>query len=300
MLMKYNVDRGNAAIKKLTQKITDFVAEKTGVPPFIAIDHEGGLVHRFGAGVSRLPAPGAYFKRLQNEGAAKVADEIAADSEHSGRELRALGITFNLAPVAETRTVENARFLGSRSYGSDPDFTALAAESFVRGMQRAGVACAVKHFPGNTSVDPHQTLPVLLQSADVLSRELKSFAATIQAAPAAVMLSHVVVPAWEKGVNASLSRVAVEKLRGEYGFRGIIIADDFAMKAIRLPVEEASIRAIAAGVDMVMVWPGSLHSVHQALLGALRSGRISRQTMEDAARRIIAEKLRFNLVGALT
>jgi beta-N-acetylhexosaminidase len=109
------------------------------------------------------------------------------------------------------------------------------------------------------------------------------------------MVSHIVVPAWDAGKNASLSEVVMkEKLRGEFGFGGIIMADDFSMGAVSggYDTAEKSQAALAAGADMVMAWPRNLVSVHGAILAALEDGSLPRARLEDAASRIVREKLR--------
>jgi beta-N-acetylhexosaminidase len=167
----------------------------------------------------------------------------------------------------------------------------------MRGMKAAGISCVVKHFPGNAG-DPHLETPLMRGGAESLRKAAAPFAALISGSgggPAAVMVSHIVVPAWDAGKNASLSEVVMkEKLRGEFGFGGIILADDFSMGAISggYDTAEKSREALAAGADMVMAWPRNLVSVHGAILAALEDGRLPRARLEDAASRIVREKLR--------
>ena len=117
--------------------------------------------------------------------------------------------------------------------------------------------------------------------------------------PASVMISHVIVPAVDSQRNASLSRAVIQDwLRGELGFEGIVMADDFAMGAVTAlgwSHSAATVEALNVGVDMIMVWPHDLSSVHGAILAALRDGRLSRQRLTEAATRIIAVKLRYGI-----
>ena len=115
----------------------------------------------------------------------------------------------------------------------------------------------------------------------------------------AVMVSHVLVPAWDGERSASLSPAVIGSwLRGELGFGGVVLADDFAMGAVssaRTP-GEAAVEALNAGVDMLMAWPFNINAIHAAILEALREGRLPRARLEDAAARIIYEKLRLGIV----
>jgi beta-N-acetylhexosaminidase len=114
------------------------------------------------------------------------------------------------------------------------------------------------------------------------------------------MVSHVTVPARDAENPSSLSRaVMTDWLRGELGFRGIIIADDFSMAAVAsrgIAPEDAAVEALIAGADMVMTWPSAIVPVHRAIAAALADGRLPRQRLLEAVERIAAEKLRYGLV----
>jgi beta-N-acetylhexosaminidase len=130
---------------------------------------------------------------------------------------------------------------------------------------------------------------------------VEPFAELIRAGPpSGIMVSHAVVPAWDGERNASLSaEVMGGRLRGELGFKGIVLGDDFSMGALAgsgFRPEEAAVEALIAGADMVMAWPLNLRSIHGSILQALEAGRLSRNRLEEAAARIIAEKLRYGLV----
>jgi beta-N-acetylhexosaminidase len=294
MLFRYNVNAGSARAAALAGRIRETVREASGIDPFIAADQEGGDIQRFG-GAASLPPPLSYWERGGDR--AGLFEDIALDAEKAGGELRRLGISLNLAPVTETLYGGNETFLKTRSYGPDGDFSGRGAAAFVLGMKRAGVASTLKHFPGNTALDPHRAGKVILQANEAeLDRMIFPFKKAIaESEPAAVMLSHAAVALWDNR-PASLSSRAVEYLRGDLGFGGIIIADDFSMAAVPGPVEQRSLEAVMAGVDMVMAWPGNIRAIHGALVSALRTGTLDRKRAEQAASRIMAEKLRYGLV----
>jgi beta-N-acetylhexosaminidase len=223
MLFRYNLDTPKNEVKNFLDECREFITAETGgagggsgIPPFIAVDHEGGAVHRFGPGVARLPAAASWEEQAKTAGREVTLAALEEASFQSGREIRDLGITMNLAPVAEALNSDNRLFLGERSFGSDPQFTADAAAAFVRGMERAGIACTVKHFPGNTGVDPHEAAAVLNGSREELAEMAAPCAAVIEAQkPAAVIVSHALVPAWDSE-NIRPGRGACDAGRGEF------------------------------------------------------------------------------------
>jgi beta-N-acetylhexosaminidase len=299
MLFRYNIAPEKDTIRTFLAECSAAVPDTT---PFIAIDHEGGLVHRLGSAVKPLPAAGYFWQIAQEQGAATSLQQIEESAWQSGQELKQLGITLNLAPVAEILTDENSRFLETRSYGTDPAFTEKAVTAFVRGMKAAGVACVVKHFPGNSGVDPHQKQATLPADRTTLARAISPFAAVIRDdPPAAIMVSHIVVPAFDPEHNASLSPAIMVWLREELGFSGVLLADDFSMAAVSgagISGSDAIVQGLNAGLDMVMTWPSSLASAHTAILSALNTGQLSRERLRQSVERIIFEKLYYGILSS--
>jgi beta-N-acetylhexosaminidase len=308
MLFKYNLDTEKETIRAFLDACSAYIAatfsqqeELLPISPFVAVDHEGGAVHRFGPEVRRLPEPAWFWESAQNQGRDYALKELEARAQCSGEEIRALGITMNLAPVAEILDEENRLFLEARSYGPDPDFTEAAVQAFIRGMKAAGITCVVKHFPGNTGTDPHKGRAILSADREALNRMIQPFAGVIRnTQPPAIMVSHIVVPAWDRERNASLSpKVIKDWLRGKLGFTGIVMGDDFSMGAVAdsgLSLEDAVVEALNAGVDMVMTWPRNLRGVHEAILTALQEGRLPRERLKEAVERILVEKIRYGLI----
>jgi beta-N-acetylhexosaminidase len=277
-------------------------AGTSGIPPLVAVDHEGGKVQRFGPPFRRLPAPASYWEAAQSRGWDYALGAIEEDARLSGLELRETGISLNFAPVAEIAAPGNRAFLDDRSYGPDGAFVAAAAGAFIRGMAAAGIPCVIKHFPGSGGTDPHREAALLAADPAALNLMTAPFADLIRSgAPAGVMVSHVLVPAWDGERIASLSPLVMGKrLREELGFTGIILGDDFSMAAVRPSVpnpEEASAEALIAGADMVMAWPANLRATREAILSALGEGRLSRERLREGAARIIYLKIRSGLIA---
>lgn len=304
MLFKYNLDADNGDVRNLIAGAADLISAGTAVSaaPLVAVDHEGGGVNRFRPGVASLPSAASYWEMAQDKGRETAIAQIYIDSMSAGKIINDLGINFNFAPVAEYLHADNREFLEDRSYGPDPAFAAKASAAFVMGMAQAGIICAVKHFPGSSGPDPHIFPSSLQVSREKLNELTAPFFALVRDGHArAVMIAHTAVSAWDSENIASLSpEVMGGWLRQEIGFNGIIVCDDFSMAASELRgnsrPETAAVQAIAAGADMVLVWPPDLRRTHRELQAALGDGRLSRERLLDSVERIIIEKLRLGLV----
>ncbi len=316
MLFKYNLGYGarsarifagtiHAAIGSGAKDVGKFADGSLFVPPLIAADQEGGLVHRYGNDATRLPAAAVFGKWSESfanpvEGRARLRALVEGAAYRSGRELGLLGMNLNLAPVAETLDDRSLAFLDTRAYSRDGETAGIAAGAFVRGMRRAGIACVVKHFPGNASVDPHLGMPVLDLDKAALDDLFVSFGLAIrQGNPAALMVSHIMVPALDPERPASLSPVIIDRvLRKGLQYGGLVVCDDLRMGAIRATGREpaqAAVEALAAGVDLVLTWKEDLALLRNALVSAMEKGDLDEARVRDAARRVVAVKLAYGI-----
>jgi beta-N-acetylhexosaminidase len=209
-----------------------------------------------------------------------------------------------LAPVVELLTDRNKGFLGSRSYGREASIVDADAGAYIDGLQAEGVAAVAKHFPGNAGADPHKVLPKLDIAKGVYERDyLPRFASAIRHRVAAVMLSHVVFEALDPDRPASLSPAIIGgALRGELGFRGLAITDDLVMKALTesLSPESSAVAAIGAGADLLMLTDmRAAEGVRDALVAAVRDGRLPAARLDEAVKRILEVKKRFGMAAGL-
>ncbi|MDR0443164.1 MAG: glycoside hydrolase family 3 protein [Treponema sp.] len=292
----YNLNTPDDAIRSFIAEIVSAIKNEADLAPFVSVDHEGGLVNRL-RGIAPLPAAHSYWELAMKDDRQKALDKIEADSFRSGEIIKSLGFNFNFAPVAEYLNDDNRDFFDSRTYGPDPFFVSEAAAVFIRGMEQAGVLCVIKHFPGSAGEDPHFFRSVLKGDRAALTELVSPFASLIKSGTRVVMTSHSLVPAMDSEI-ASLSPVIMKDwLRGELGFNGIIVCDDFSMAAAGSKlVEEAAVSSVAAGADMVLVWPSDIARTHHAFLSALEDGRLSRERLMESAQRIIYEKIRMGLI----
>ncbi|MEV6926775.1 glycoside hydrolase family 3 N-terminal domain-containing protein [Dactylosporangium sp. NPDC051485] len=264
-------------------------AEKPDV--IVAIDEEAGDVTRIDAHTGS-PWPGNLALGAIDDPA--LTREIAG---HIGRDLAAVGITFDYAPDADVNNDPNNPVIGSRAFGAEPERVARHAAAWIAGLQGAGVAACAKHFPGhgNTSVDSHLDVPLIKAGrADLDAVELVPFRAAIAAGVQAVMSAHMRVPALDPDFPATLSRkIMTELLRGELGFDGLIVTDGIEMRAIsdRYGLAHATVLALAAGADAICV--GGDHAdeetavmLRDAIVAAVRSGELPEERLADAAARV--------------
>ncbi len=261
-----------------------------GRPLLVAIDQEGGRVARLRApeGFTELPP----MRALGELGDAALAREVGA---LIGRELRAVGVDQDYAPVVDVDTNPANPVIGDRSLSRDPEVVGRLGAALAQGLQSAGVAACAKHFPGHgdTSQDSHKDLPRLPHALERLKRvELAPFRALARAGVAAVMTAHVVFEALDRTRPATLSPAVMRLLREQVGFDGCAVSDDLEMSAVaeHFPLEEAAPGAVAAGVDALLVCHTAevQHRAIDLVRAAVEDGRIPRARLAEARRRVSA------------
>ncbi|OKL50276.1 glycoside hydrolase family 3 N-terminal domain-containing protein [Boudabousia marimammalium] len=207
-------------------------ATGTGVPLAITVDQEGGLVARLRGSTTDFPGNMAL-------GATRSTELAQQQGVVMGRELKAVGINVDFAPVADVNTNPQNPVIGIRSIGSDPKLVADLTKAQVLGLQSEGVSATAKHFPGHgdTSSDSHTSLPVVNYDRATLDQHLEPFRAAIAAETDMIMTAHVIVKAIDPQQPATLSKaVLTDLLRDEMGFQGIITTDAIDMEGAQLAV----------------------------------------------------------------
>ncbi|MBN1562606.1 MAG: beta-N-acetylhexosaminidase [Anaerolineae bacterium] len=267
-------------------------------PILIAIDQEGGIVARLRDGFTE--SPGAMvLGAADSEALAEQVSTILA------KEMRALGINWNLAPVLDiTHDIHNPS-MSVRSLGIDPARIAALGVAQVRGFQQAGVAATGKHFPGRTKtpVDPHLSLPVIVGSLDEMRQtDLVPYRAVIEAGISAIMISHVQFKDLDPTYPSTLSPAIITGLlREELGFTGLISTDCMEMGAITNtygPGESAVLAALAgANVIFFSHTRDYQEAAYEALLSAVQAGRLPIKQVEAAVQTIEAVKQQFAITS---
>ncbi|HEU4331174.1 MAG TPA: glycoside hydrolase family 3 protein, partial [Lapillicoccus sp.] len=221
-------------------------------------------------------------------------------AEVIGTELAAVGVTQDYAPVSDVNINPNNPVIGIRSIGGDPGLVSELASAQVTGYHAGGVSAVAKHFPGHgdTGVDSHFGLPEVTHTLEQIHQiDLPPFRADIAAGVETIMTAHVVMPAIDPGVPATMShKVLTGLLRDELGFNGLIVTDalDMAGATATYPPNVAPVKAMLAGADQLLV-PPQMDTAYGAVLAAVRSGEISSQRLDDSVYRILLHKFRHGL-----
>jgi beta-N-acetylhexosaminidase len=288
-------------VTRTTNALQQAVISAGGVPLFIGVDQEGGLIAHLKDGFTEFPVPALWTATGEPELAFAVGEAI-------GREMLAVGVNWNLSPVADLATNPRNGVIGRRSFGSDPRLVGQTVAEVVRGLQAVGVLATVKHFPGHgdTNEDSHVTLPILMHDiARLQTVELVPFAQAITAGAGAIMTAHIAYPNVDGATDraASLSPVIIEGiLREGMGYEGIVVTDAMDMDAIdtRYSPAESALLALEAGNDLLLLGahlsPQTQMNVMQAIVDAVRAGRISEARLEASVRRILQMKERFGVL----
>ena len=289
-------------LARLTTAAQAAVTEGGDPPLIISIDQEGGRVTRLrqARGYTEWPSPMALGATGDPENARLVAEAL-------GRELLAVGINMDLAPVLDVNSNPRNPIIGTRSFGSDPQRVAACGVAFIQGLQDVGVMAVGKHFPGHgdTGIDSHVSLSAVTHDRRRLEAvEFLPFRAAIAAGVAGIMSAHVTFPAVDPtpGLPATLSaRVMTVLLRDEMGYGGLLLTDSLEMGALAqsgYSVPAAAVASLAAGADLLCISHGfTVHrQAHAAMMRAIERGEIPMARLDAAVRRILDAKVQYGVL----
>lgn len=295
MILMENNLQSEEQIRQLTDGYQTISKETVGIPIFIGIDEEGGRVARIAnAGIMETPR----FDSMYEIGLSGNPERAYQAGKEIGSYLAELGIDTDFAPVADVWSNPKNQVIGDRSFGSDPEAVTEMVREAVRGFHDSGICTAIKHFPGhgNTAEDSHSGFAYNYGTKDELEKtEWKPFMAGIEEKSEFVMAGHICCPnIVPEEIPASLSaELMTGILRNEMHFDGIIITDAMDMGAITTHFSggEAAVQAIEAGVDMILM-PEDLREAYEAVLQAVREGRIREERIRESVSRILTLKNR--------
>jgi beta-N-acetylhexosaminidase len=284
-----------AQLLALTQGLRAAVRARSHLPLLIGVDQEGGRVARLKAPFSVFPSAARVGQTGSEQLAYNVGEVIAT-------ELRAVGITMDMAPVLDVLTNPANTVIGDRAFSTDPQGVARLGTAFMRGMHAAGVLAVGKHFPGHgdTRLDSHVALPISERTAAQLNAcELRPFEAAIAAGLEAIMTAHVIYKAWDPHLPATLSSsILTGILRGEKRFPGVIISDDLGMAAVSeiMPWEDVPVQALRAGVDLLLICHHRERQerAYARVLSAVQHGELPGALVDRAVARVHALKSRLH------
>ncbi|QYG95573.1 glycoside hydrolase family 3 protein [Iamia sp. SCSIO 61187] len=255
----------------------------------VAVDEEGGRVQRIEALDGEVPS-------ARDMAATMTPAEVRALAERRGRVMAGLGVTVDLAPVVDVSDQPDRTVIGDRSWSEDPEVVATYAGAYAEGLLAAGVTPVLKHFPGHgaASGDTHEGAASTPPLDALRDRDLVPYRRLLPTlgTRAAVMLGHLDVPGLtEPETPTSLSPATVRLLRVEMGFDGVVMTDDLAaMDSItdRFGPAEAVVRALAAGVDVVLLSDADRPGLLDRLEAAVADGTLTEAAIDASVGRTLA------------
>lgn len=282
---------------RFTEGVRDAIASDCGIPPFIVIDQEGGMVTRiFHAGniVPGAMALGATY----DPGNAYRAGRII------GQEMRALGMNFDYAPCVEEAIFRTPSNISVRAYSDNPFMVAEFSRQFVRGLQEQRVIATLKHFPGYTGVqeDAHLAVPTVRRTRNELKKmELNAFQMVIDGGADAVMAGHMLCPALEpeRRLTSASYRVITGLLKEKMGFNGLITSDCMDMHSLAdfYGPGRGAVEIVKAGVHMLDISHRleSQAEACDALRQAVLDGEIPMEQLDGIVLHILRYKEKYGL-----
>ncbi|MEZ5318439.1 MAG: beta-N-acetylhexosaminidase [Vicinamibacterales bacterium] len=271
-------------VAELSREVADLAGEW---PFWISVDQEGGRVARFRAPFTTWPPAITLGRSGDDALVARFGAALAA-------EVRAVGVNLDYVPVLDVNSNPDNPVIGDRALSEQAEDVARLGAILIEALQGAGVTACGKHFPGHgdTTVDSHEALPIVEHDRRRLDAvELVPFRRAIAAGVGTIMTAHVLVPPIDEAHPASLSPAIVTRLlKQELGFDGVVISDDLGMKAVSasMPLGEATVGAIAAGCDVVLLCNSTTDEQVAAIEDVIRAaeqGRITPARFDDALAR---------------
>ncbi|MDE3195354.1 MAG: glycoside hydrolase family 3 C-terminal domain-containing protein [Acidobacteriota bacterium] len=271
------------------------------VPLIVSGDFERGASMRVDA-TTMFPHAMAFT-------ASRDPEEARVEGEITAKEARAIGVQWLFFPDADVNNNPDNPIINIRSYGEDPADVSKFVSAFIEGahsVPSAKVLVTAKHFPGHgdTATDTHMNLATIGGDRQRLEQvEWAPFRAAIAGGVDAIMSAHIAVPAIDApNLPATLSpKLLTGILRDDLGFKGIVVTDALEMGGIAqgFSVGDASVRALEAGAD-VLLMPSDPEAAINAIVAAVRSGRIARKRLDESVMRLLSAKVRLGLAAKRT
>jgi beta-N-acetylhexosaminidase len=282
----------NRDMRQETVTLLNWLQSESKLPLLVAGDFEQGVLPPRLFGTTVFPHAMAF-------GAAGKMEYAEQFGRITAQESRAIGVQWNLFPVADVNSNPANPIIGTRAFGADPRQVGELVAAYIKGAHAGGMLTTAKHFPGhgNTATDSHLAVAVVDEDWKTLSAiDLPPFRKAIEAGVDAIMTAHVRVPTLDPDPNrvATTSPLVVTGLlKNQLGFRGLILADALDMAGLSRPYRanpgRAAVDAFKAGND-VLTMPADLGASYEAVLKAVRSGEISESRLDESVLKILRAK----------
>jgi beta-N-acetylhexosaminidase len=291
----YNV-QSPTQLLDLNNQFRKINAQENKIPIFISVDEEGGKVSRMPPGIMNLP----NSKDIGDKNDVNIASKVGVAI---GERVKAFGFNMTMSPVMDINSNPNNPIIGVRSFGNNADVVTRMGVAEMQAIQKENIIPVIKHFPGHgdTDVDSHKGLPIVHNDINRLNAlELVPFKKAIQQNADMTMVAHILIPKIDPQYPSSLSKIVVtDLLRKKLHFSGVIITDDLTMGAIlqNYDIGDAVVKAIQAGNDIALVCHGldNQMKAKNAILAAVKDGKISEQQINNSVYRILKLKKKYHL-----
>jgi len=280
----YILFKRNCVDRAQLRAITDELRAISGRPDVpILIDQEGGRVARMQPPEWPLFPKAEAFDRLYDVAPVSAIEAARANAAAIAAVLADVGINVNCLPLLDVRQPDAHDIIGDRAFGAEPLRVAALGRAVIEGMRSGGVVGVIKHIPGHgrAFADSHVELPVVEADAAALEVDLEPFI-KLRAAPMA-MTAHVVYPAWDPALCASLSPTVIgEVIRGRIGFDGLLMSDDLGMHALSGSFGERAAGVLAAGCDIALHCSGDMAEMVACAAAVGEIGDAARERLDRA------------------
>jgi len=294
-------------VRNLNSELQLIASDLIGIPLFIALDQEGGTIARLKKGFTEFPDNAAL-------GMSKNPKLAYKSAQYIGKEIKSVGVNFNLAPVVDVNNNPKNPIIGVRSFGDDPKLVTQFGKKSIEGYESIGVIPCLKHFPGHgdTTLDSHNDLPLVPKSlSQLLKTELYPY---VNLAPKAqaIMTAHILFPQIDPDNCATLSsKILKGILRERLNFNGVLITDSLTMRGVlkgHENLKEVVFKAIKAGNDILLIGnrdpknrvDGKVHvdeiiKIYKSVVSAVKADVISEDRIDESVKRILALKEKADL-----
>lgn len=279
------------------KNLTQSIKSKSKISPFLSVDQEGGRVERtenIHNGKKYLSAKFAFEKG---------EEFLKTQTRQIARELKSYGINLNFAPCIDTNTNPDNPIIGERAFSSNPDEVINAAKIVCEIYEKNGIIPCVKHYPGHGDADSdsHLTLPVidlpLKQMEDI---HIKPFKFMVQNGIGMIMAAHLHCTCFDKNrIPSSLSKNALNYLRNNLNFDGVIVSDDMEMQGVKdFGSVDACIKGIKAGINLFIYRYSNSDTINiiEQVLEKSTANEELKNCIETSFDKIINLKKRYNII----
>ena len=263
------------------------IKENSKIPPIIAIDEEGGTVHRLDYidGTSPFPDMRDLGKTEDKTIAYNLGKAVA-------EELRVIGVNVNFAPVMDIDNGKTDSFMRYRSISTNKEIVSSLGTSFAKGLEDNKIIATYKHFPGHgdTSVDSHTNMPIINKTKEeIMNNELIPFKEAIKNDAKLIMTAHINIPSISKYPATLSKELITDILKKELGYKGLVITDALNMGAItnNFTEEEIYTKAIEAGCDILLMPTSSKSAIN------IIKRNISQKRIDESVKKILLFKYTY-------